>query len=446
MENINENILSFKNFKEYGSLILLERGLRLGDTLWFMPCEGREFQVNLNRTRYDICSSRDHKGKVEGNKIILPNLGGKPFFYQISLCLKNPTDENENDSRYLLKSVSSIPFRQNNSFSFESFLERGDVIDIGYNRIRVQSIRNEEPDMLLFEDSDELLSNIPLLSSDLNILLEGETGTGKTILAKKIHEKSQRRGNFVHVNLSSFSEGLIESELFGHTKGAFTGAIFSKRGAFMQADHGTLFLDEIDSLPTHLQTKLLLTLDSKCVRPVGGEETFSPDIRLVLASGKKLINLVRDKKMREDFYYRISSGVKLELKPLRQKRENIQKACNWFMEKEDVIISLHLLNYYKEFSWPGNLRQLFSHLKRKKVLTKGRKLFYDKLDEELVFGFKIADKFSSSDDIVNLQEFKHRYIRHVYMRFDGSVDQVSSVLGISRNTLKTCMEKKVMPL
>src|SRR3989339_290220 len=445
MENTNDNVLSFKNFKEYGSHILLERGLRLGDTLWFMPCEGRSFQVKLNRTRYDICSSSEHKGLVDGNKIFLPNLCGKPFFYQISLGLKNSNDESEHDSRYLLKSMSSIPFRLNYSFSFESFLERGDVIDIGYNRIRGQTIRNEEDhEMLLFEESDELLSNLPLLTSDLNILLEGETGTGKTVLAKKIHEKSQRRGNFVHVNLSSFSEGLIESELFGHTKGAFTGAISSKRGAFMQANHGTLFLDEIDSLSPYLQTKLLLTLDSKIVRPVGGEETFSPDIRLILASGKKLTHLVREKKMREDFYYRISSGIKLELIPLREKRANIQKACNWFMEQEDVMISLSLMNFYMEFPWPGNLRQLFSHLKRKKILTKGRKLFYDKSDEDLVFGFKMEDKFLLSDDIIKLHEFKHRYIKHVYMRFDGSLDQISSVLGISRNTLRTSMEKKVM--
>jgi len=446
MENTNENVLSFKNFKEYGSHILLERGLRLGDTLWIMPCEGRAFQVKLNRTRYDICSSSEHKGKVEGNKIFLPNLSGKPFYYQLSLDLKKSNDESEKDSRYLMKSGSAIPFRQNNSFSFESFLERGDVIDIGYSRIRSQPMRSEEPEMLLFEESEELLSNLSLLTSDLNILLEGETGTGKTILAKKIHEKSQRRGNFVHVNLSSFSEGLIESELFGHAKGAFTGAISAKRGAFMQANHGTLFLDEIDSLSSYIQTKLLLTLDSKSVRPVGGEETFSPDIRLILASGKKLTNLVREKKMREDFYYRISSGIRLELKPLREKKEHIQKACNWFIEKEDVVISSNLMNFYQEFPWPGNLRQLFSHLKRKKILTKGRKLYYDKLDEELVFGFKMEDKFSSSEDIIKLHDFKHRYIKHVYMRFDGSLDQVSSVLGISRNTLKSSMGKKIMQL
>ena len=156
-----------------------------------------------------------------------------------------------------------------------------------------------------------------LINSDLKILISGETGTGKSHLARKVHEKSGRLGEFVAINLSSFNPQLIESELFGHKKGSFTGAIHDKTGAFSMAKNGTLFLDEIDSLPLDLQTKLLTFIDNKKFRRVGDTKEESINTRLIFASGRPLEQLVEQGSFRKDLFFRLKSGHSVEMASLR---------------------------------------------------------------------------------------------------------------------------------
>ena len=270
--------------------------------------------------------------------------------------------------------------------------------------------------------------------------LQGETGTGKSELARKIHRESGRGGNFVQINLSSFSEGLIESELFGHVKGAFTGAVSPKRGAIIEANRGTLFLDEIDSLPISIQTKLLLFLDSKKIRAVGSHTEEKVDARLIFASGRNLRELTGERMMRRDFYYRISSGVTLTLKPLRNDKEKIKDICDHFFQKEGLSIPGKLMEFYLGYHWPGNIRQLLGHLNKKKVMCHKYKWDFDHLDEEL-----IGDALSLIQEhkqFCTIEELKQSYAYKVYLSFDRSVKDAAKMLNITPNTLRALLKKR----
>ena len=178
------------------------------------------------------------------------------------------------------------------------------------------------------------------LNSSMPILLIGETGTGKTTIAKKIHDESGVGGNFVHLNLSSFSQSLIESEIFGHRKGAFTGAISDKKGAILEANKGTLFLDEIDSIDISLQTKLLTFLDNGEFRAVGGGSNTS-DVRMIYSSGKNIKDLVASGEMRLDFYFRLKNSLCLEVPNLRDNKDYLKDIIHEILDRNALSIGLH---------------------------------------------------------------------------------------------------------
>ena len=241
--------------------------------------------------------------------------------------------------RYHLTSPTRKPFKINNIYTADAFLSRGSTVDLGYNR-------------LIFNDMEEKkvcspISNVPtrVVNGKFNILLEGETGTGKTRLAKIIHEASSVTGNYVHLNLAAFSYSLLESELFGHVKGSFTGAIRDRIGAFEQAKNGTLFLDEIDSLPMEIQVKLLLVLESMCIRPVGAEFTRNIETRIIFASGQPLRKMVQEKKFRKDLFYRINRGFQVRLSPLREQPNLIERLIRDFLRQNNLSVLQNLSNF-----------------------------------------------------------------------------------------------------
>ena len=249
---------------------LFKQGLRLGDQLELYPALGRKKVISLNRTHYDIHSKKSLSHAQLGNCVlVLPEMSEHHYEIELSLIKSQNEKELGLESRYLIRSLNETPFRINGIFSFQSFIERGDVLDFGYHKLKMTSSTSFYKNSSHICESKKL--NPRVVKSDISILIEGETGTGKTRLANIIHKESGRSGRLVHLNLSSFSKNLIESELFGHRKGAFTGAVTDKFGAIEEAHYGTLFLDEIDSLSTELQTKLLLFLDNGIYRQVGGE-------------------------------------------------------------------------------------------------------------------------------------------------------------------------------
>ena len=239
--------------------------------------------------------------------------------------------------------------------------EHNDLCEIGYHEFQFK--KKSELNLTLNKGSLELLDE-KIVKSKVPILIEGETGVGKTHIARKIHEASGCQGEFVHVNLCSFSPGLIESELFGHIRGAFTGAMNDKKGALREAREGTLFLDEIDSLSIEMQTKLLLFLEDFLVRPVGSAIKYPVQTRVICAAGKDLGEMVKEGFMRKDFYFRISSGKKLKLKSLREDPSRVESIMNKFALDKDIYFSPKLYEFYKSLPWPGNIRQLVGHLQK----------------------------------------------------------------------------------
>lgn len=413
-----------------GEGLLQINGARLGDGITVRPMQGRKREILLNRKEIEIRSSVKMGATYQNNCLLIPK-GEEDFSYSLYLCEKEGKLGEDNFSRYLLKSNTNIPFKINGTLSFEAFIERGDIIDFSYNRIMV--VKKS------FEQTLPNLENSRIVDSGLDILIEGETGTGKSRLAKEIHQKSYLDGNFVHINLSAFSIGLIESELFGHVKGAFTGAVNSKRGAFLEANGGTLFLDEIDSLPWEIQTKLLLFLDNKEVRAVGGGPSEKIKVRIIFATGQNLKKLVGEGKMRKDFYYRITSGAKIFLKPLRNDPILLHQLCDDFSLNKNIYFSPKLIEFYKKLNWPGNIRQFLGHLEKKAALVKGNKLEFNHLDEEL-----LEDEFgilTSESDFLPLEDLKFRYVFKVFNYFDGNFSKCSKVLGISANTVKVLVNQ-----
>lgn len=220
---------------------------------------------------------------------------------------------------------------------------------------------------------DRLISKVAV--TDSTVLVTGESGTGKGVVARLLHERSNRaKFPFVPVNCGAIPETLLESELFGHTKGSFTGADRNRKGLFMQADQGTLFLDEIGELPLHMQAKLLHAIEDKAVRPVGSEEVRRADARIIVATNRNLLEMVSEGKFREDLYFRLSM-FHIPIPPLRERAADIRGLIEFFLDglakesgrrirldpgAEEIMIS---------YAWPGNVRQLQNAINRASILA-----------------------------------------------------------------------------
>lgn len=408
-------------------------GLRLGDSCSIIPIHGRKKAFTLNRHCIDLVSARYRPRDLSMSYIDLPSTDINQFHYRLELS------EWEGEGRFILKTIEGQPFWLNGSAAKEAYIERLDRLFIDDNKINFDPFDLKE---ILGRHFDHpVLLEAPLIMSDLKILIEGETGTGKTHLARKIHEKSGRLGHFIHVNLSSFNLQLIESELFGHRKGSFTGALADKKGAFEEAENGTLFLDEVDSLPLEIQTKLLTFLDNNRFRRVGETKESSIKTRLVFAAGRKLETLVEKGLFRKDFYYRLKSGHTIELQSLRNDVPRIRQACQYFSLNNEVTLSQRLVEFYETLAWPGNLRQLYGHLEKKKILSRSSKLDFDHLDEELLLESSDLMSFEQSCEIRPMKEYKEDYVKKVISMCSGNIALTARKLRVTEKTVKSILGK-----
>lgn len=274
-----------------------------------------------------------------------------------------------------------------------------------------------------------------------NVLIMGESGTGKEVVARAIHERGDRaNGPFVAINCTAIPEALLESELFGHAKGSFTGAIARKKGLFEEAEGGTIFLDEIGDMDPSLQAKLLRVIQEKRIRPVGDTEVKEIDVRIVSATHKDLVRAVREGRFREDLYYRLSV-IPISIPPLRHRKEDIPLLANFFLIKYASAnhspvkgFTSSAMNRLVNFRWEGNVRELENLVERMVVLAQRELIDLD--DVPLAENRSPDDVMAqATSDTPTLEQLEKRYILHILEKVGGRKEKAAQILGINRRTL-----------
>lgn len=279
--------------------------------------------------------------------------------------------------------------------------------------------------------------------SNVNILITGESGVGKEVLARYIHQTSDRQeGHFVAVNCQALSENLLESELFGHEKGSFTGAIERRIGRFQQANGGTLFLDEIGEMPVSVQIKLLRVLETRTIEMIGSNKSINVDLRLVSATNKNIEKAIQEGTFREDLFYRINTII-LEVPPLRERKEDLNMLIEFFLKKcakeqkkKIDNVEQGVMDFLLSYSYPGNIRELRNIIERLVVLSENGIVRFEDLPERRKVSIANTDNL---EEIIPLREFRKDtekdYIGKVLKECDGSLNKAAECLQISKRQL-----------
>ncbi len=317
----------------------------------------------------------------------------------------------------------------------------------GENR-RLQSLASDSPLDGIIAASEAMLSVCRMIEkvapTNVTTLLLGESGTGKELLARALHRLSQRADNkFVAINCAAIPENLLESELFGHERGAFTGAVKQTPGKFEVADGGTLFLDEIGDMPLALQAKMLRFLQERVIERVGGREEISVDVRIVCATNQNPIELIRQDLFREDLYYRVSE-ITIDIPPLRDREEgrlilarNILTKCAIQQGRSLIGLSDDANDAIEAYSWPGNVRELENKIKGAVIMADGKQVTAADLGLDCVDSSEIVS--------LNLREVRQRAeskaIRTALMKNFGNISRAAEQLGVTRPTLYDLLNK-----
>jgi DNA-binding NtrC family response regulator len=337
-------------------------------------------------------------------------------------------------------------------------------------RVRVKKVwekiqQRREMDQLLVEKQllqEELFDDIIGTSSpmqqlfelvqriapeDSTVLIEGESGTGKELIARAIHKHSPRANKpFIKVNCGALNENLLESELFGHEKGAFTGAYKRRKGRFELANGGTLFLDEVGDISLAMQVKLLRVLQEQELERVGGEETISVDVRIICATHRNLSKMVMEEKFREDLFYRLSV-IPIKLPALRERKEDIPALVEHFLSKRKTVHTFRTIipegmKLLMQYSWPGNIRELENLIERLQVVSDG-----ETIEPDLIAAHLGGSSFFINSNYDNLpldkavDTFERNLIIHALKKTEGVKNQAAKLLGIRTSTLYYKLEK-----
>ena len=286
--------------------------------------------------------------------------------------------------------------------------------------------------------------------SNARVLISGESGTGKELVAREIHRLSRRAGHaFVEVNCAAIPEDLIESELFGHEKGAFTHALSRKKGKFEIAHKGTLFLDEIGDMSLKTQAKVLRVLEEGKIERVGGQQSFETDVRVITASNKDLETEISNGKFREDLYYRLNV-IPVHLPALRERKEDIRDLTNHFLQffcheygKPMKTVSEEAMIILESYSWPGNIRELRNEVERLVIMTTTQEVQAVDLRQALLAGGPLKTQVSSIEDLqlkAARDEFEKQYILQKLVSNQWNITQTAEQLGIERSNLHRKMK------
>lgn len=311
---------------------------------------------------------------------------------------------------------------------------------------QVQQIRGETfEDMLgTSPQMQQVFNSIrKVATSDAPVLVLGESGTGKEMVAQAIHRRSARKdGPFVAINCSAIPETLLESELFGHEKGSFTGAHMQRKGRIETASGGTLFLDEIGELPALLQVKLLRFLQEQCIERVGGRQPIQVDTRIVAATNVDLKKAIVEGRFREDLYYRLAVVV-INLPPLRDRENDVRLLANEFLRraaakvgKNGLAFDHDALRALNSHSWPGNVRELDNRVKRAVIMADGKRLTVEDLELGELGGAPRATTLKEAREAL-----EREMIQKMLRKYSGKIAPAAAELGVSRPTLYELMDK-----
>ncbi|MBX2996630.1 MAG: sigma 54-interacting transcriptional regulator [Bdellovibrionaceae bacterium] len=328
----------------------------------------------------------------------------------------------------------------------EAVLQDGDLVQVGGDEFTFATKMPETKDIGLSSKNENWSSQLSLLShvaaSEFPVLLLGPSGTGKEVLAEALHKNSSRsRGPFIRVNCSALTETLVESELFGHLKGSFTGAINDRKGAFEAARGGTLFLDEIGDLPYGLQAKILRALENNEIRPVGSDRTVTTDVRILAATHQNLSEKILGGEFRQDLYFRLSV-ITVTPPPLNERMEDFEQLLYAFAKQYKVRFSLAAINKLKKHTWPGNIRELKNTVARASA-------FFPKMQIEEGHVERIIDAYSIKQSATHgqpapvtvegqlpvIKEIEKQMIIKRLAANKGNQRRTASDLGMPKSTL-----------
>ncbi len=280
---------------------------------------------------------------------------------------------------------------------------------------------------------------------DINVFITGESGTGKEVIAKTIHKLSERaKKPFIPVNCAAIPENLFESELFGHEKGAFTGAISDRKGKFELANRGTLFLDEIGEMPLHLQSKLLRAIQERKIEKVGSEKTISIDVRIISATNRDIKEMIKSGEFREDLYYRLNV-ISLQLPPLRERREDIPIFIDYFLKefsKSTISITPEAKDLLIKYHYPGNIRELENIIQRAVALCNGKTIEVNDLPEEVRLAQLLEEDESTTVNLnKEIERLEKKLILEALEQHNYNKTQAAKYLGINERVIRYKIEK-----
>lgn len=393
----------------------------------------------------DLGLPPDENGATEGLKTLDEVLSIAPT---TKVIVASGNVERTNAVRSIAKGAFDFIAKPIDSDILKLVIDRAmRMFELEQENVQLRKLSDSGADGLVY-GSSRMIEIVQMLHRvgpmDVSVLLIGETGTGKEVLARALHNLSPRKEQpFVAINCASIPENLLESELFGHEKGAFTGAVKRTHGKFELADKGTLFLDEIGDMPLPLQAKLLRFLQERRLERIGGRDSISVDVRLVTATNQKLEKLIGEGRFREDLYYRIND-VRIDLPALRERETDTILLAQHFMNKFNKIFSKHAAGFAEDaldaigrHSWPGNVREMENRIKRAVIMAENKRITAKDLD----LGSDAGERrdFNMRKQIENLEK---RLVVEALAYSDGNISKAAKLLGISRPHLYSLMETK----